>query len=134
MHFERQFVWTHNASVCVTTGNRQITLKNETILGKSQQLAAKQNNMMESSAKEQGRTRTETELKYFAHVLADKSNEFAYKLDTLALKKTANKPVFNNTKKAFEEHMSSQEFKEENDREHCESKSKKRFNSFENRF
>ena len=107
-------------------------LKNETILGKNQQLAAKENNMMESSAKEQGRPWTETEIKYLDHVRVDKTNEFAYKLDTLAVKKTANKPVFNDTKKAFEERMSSQEFKEENDREHCESKSKKRFNSFEN--
>ena len=102
--------------MCVKTGNRQITLKNETILGKSQQLSAKENNMMESTAKEQGRPWTETELKYFDHVLADKTNEFAYKLDTLALKKTTNKSVFNHTKKALEERMSSHEFTVENDR------------------
>ncbi|CAH3180150.1 unnamed protein product, partial [Porites lobata] len=74
--------------------------------------------MAESSAKERSRPWTETELKYFALVLADETNEFAYKLDTLALKKTANKPVFEDIKKAFEERISSEEFKEENDREH----------------
>lgn len=81
--------------------------------------------MAESSAKERSRPWTETELKYFALVLADETNEFAYKLDTLALKKTANKPVFEDIKKAFEERISSEEFKEENDREHRQSKSKK---------
>ena len=70
--------------------------------------SAQENNMAESSAKERSRTWTETELKYFALVLADETNEFAYKLDTLALKKTANKPVFENTKKAFEERISSE--------------------------
>ena len=62
--------------------------------------------MAESSAKERSRPWTETELKYFALVLADETNEFAYKLDTLALKKTANKPVFEDIKKAFEERIS----------------------------
>ncbi|CAH3124184.1 unnamed protein product, partial [Pocillopora meandrina] len=81
--------------------------------------------MAESSAKERSRPWTETELKYFALVLADETNEFAYKLDTLALKKTANKPVFEDIKKASEERISSEEFKEENDREHRQSKSKK---------
>lgn len=81
--------------------------------------------MADSRAKERSRPWTETELKYFALVLADETNEFAHKLDTLALKKTANKSVFEDIKKAFEELMSSEEFKEENDREHRESKSKK---------
>ena len=61
----------------------------------------------------------------------DEKNEFGYKLDTLALKETANKPVFEDIKKADEERMSSEEFKQENDRDHRESKSKKDF-SFEN--
>ena len=51
--------------------------------------------MAESSAKERSRPWTKTELKYFALVLADETNEFGYKLDTLALKKTAKKPVKN---------------------------------------
>ena len=95
------------------------------MLEKSQRLSAQENNMAESSAKERSRPWTKTELKYFALVLADETNEFAYKLDTLALKKTANKPVFEDIKKAFEERISSEEFKEENDREHRQSKSKK---------
>ena len=41
------------------------------------------------------------------------------------MKKTANKPVFEDIKEAFEECLSSQEFKEENEREHRGSKSKK---------
>ena len=111
-----------NVSLCVKTGNRRITLKNETVLEKSQRLSTQENNMAESSAKEQSRPWTETELKYFTLVLADETNKFAYKLDMLALKKTANKPVFEDIKKALEERMSSKEFKEENDREHRESK------------
>lgn len=118
-------MWTHNASLCVKTGNGRITLRNETVSEKSQRLSAQENNMAESSAKERSRPWTETELKYFALVLADETNEYAYKLDTLALKKTANKPVFEDIKKAFEERISSEEFKEENDREHRQSKSKK---------
>ena len=41
------------------------------------------------------------------------------------MKKTANKTVFEDIKKVFEESISSQEFKEENEREHRGSKSKK---------
>jgi hypothetical protein len=39
---------------------------------------------------------TETELRYFALVLVlvDEKTEFAYRLDTIALKKTANRTVF----------------------------------------
>ena len=48
-----------------------------------------------------------------------------YKLDTPALKKTAKKLVFEDIKKAFEERMSSEEFKDKNDREHRVSKSEK---------
>ena len=49
-----------------------------------------------SSSKTQQKSRqwTETELKYFALVLVDERNEFAYTLHTLALEKTANKNVF----------------------------------------
>ena len=81
--------------------------------------------MADASGKPRNRQWTETELKYFALVPADEKDEFGYKLDTLALKKTANKPVFENIKEAFKERLSSQEFKEENEREHCGSKSKK---------
>ena len=62
----------------------------------------------EASAKQRNRPLTETELKYFVFVPADEKNEFGYKLDTLALKKTANKPVFEDIKKAVEERMSSE--------------------------
>jgi len=58
-----------------------------------------------ASAKLRNRQWTETELKYFALVLADEKHEFGYKLDTLALKKMANKTIFEDIKKAFEERM-----------------------------
>jgi len=48
----------------------------------------------------------------------DKENNFGYKLDTLALKKTVNKSVFEDVKKVLEERMSTEEFQEENKREH----------------
>ena len=92
-------------------------------------VVCKENNMAgasdKASAKPRNRQWTQTELKYFALVLADEKHDFGYKLDTLALKKTANKTVFEDIKKVFEESMSSQEFKEENEREHRGSKSKK---------
>ena len=53
-----------------------------------------------ASAKPRNRQWTQTELKYLALVLADEKHEFGYKLDTLALKKTVNKTVFENIKKA----------------------------------
>ena len=88
----------------------------------------KKNNMADASdkasAKPRNRQWTQTELKYLALVLADEKHEFGYKLDTLALKKTVNKTVFENIKKAFKERMSSQELKEENEREHRGYKSK----------
>ena len=77
------------------------------------------------SAKPRNRPWTETVLKYFAVVLADEKHEFSYKLYTLALKKTANKTVFEDIKKAFEDRMSSEVFKQENKRENRGSKSKK---------
>ena len=79
----------------------------------------------DAGAKQRSRPWTETELKYFAFVLADEENDFGYKLDTLALKKTANKTVFEDIKKVLEERMSTEEFLEENEREHRGSKSKK---------
>ena len=85
-------------------------------------VVCKENNMAgasdKASAKPRNRQWTQTELKYFALVLADEKHDFGYKLDTLALKKTANKTVFEDIKKVFEESMSSQEFKEENERDH----------------
>ena len=69
----------------------------------------------DASAKLRNRPWTDTELKYFAFVLADEKDEFAYKLDTLALTKTANKTVFEDIKNAVEGRMSSEEFKEENE-------------------
>lgn len=68
---------------------------------------------------------TETELKYFALVLVDEKTEFAYKLDTLALKKTANKNVYEDISIELKEVMSGADFKEENQREIRSSKSKK---------
>ncbi len=57
------------------------------------------------------RSWTEIELKYFALILADEENRFAYKLDTLALKKTANKSIFEQIEKMFSDSLSSEEFK-----------------------
>jgi hypothetical protein len=95
-------------------------------------MAAKGNNVSAASStvstsKKQQKSRqwTETELKYFALVLVDEKNEFAYKLDTLALKKTANKIVFEDISTELEEIMSGEDFKEENLSEHRSSKSKK---------
>ena len=68
---------------------------------------------------------TKTELKYFALVLVDEKNEFAHRLDTLALKKTANKKVFEDISTELEEIMSGEDFIEENRRECRSSKSKK---------
>ena len=60
---------------------------------------------------------TETELKFVALVLADEETEFAVRLETLALKKSANNEVFQEISKKFNELMLSNEFKEENERE-----------------
>ena len=60
---------------------------------------------------------TETELKFLALVLADEETEFAVRLETLALKKSANNEVFEEISKKFNELMLSNEFKEENERE-----------------
>ena len=45
-------------------------------------------------APEKVRAWTETELKYLALVLADEKNQFAVRLETLALKNSANNDVF----------------------------------------
>lgn len=44
---------------------------------------------------------TETELKYLALVLADEKNQFAARLETLALKKSASNDVFEDISKAL---------------------------------
>ena len=69
--------------------------------------------------KKQGKFRawTGTELKYFAIALTDEKYEYTYKSDSLALKKSANKSVFEDVKKALVELMSTKEFNEENQRE-----------------
>ena len=48
------------------------------------------------------RTWTETELKYLALVLADVKNQFAVRLETLALKKSANNDLFEDISKVFQ--------------------------------
>ena len=53
---------------------------------------------------------TETELKFLALVLADENTEFAVRLETLALKKSANNEVFEEISKKFNELMLSNEF------------------------
>ena len=58
---------------------------NETVLQKCLRLNAKHNNMAaaaDAGTKQRSRSWTETELKYFAFVLADEENDFGYKLDT----------------------------------------------------
>ena len=107
---------TDNAEICArVTESQRLYFKENKMAGRSEG----------PSKQRKCRPWTETELKYFAIVLADEKNEFGYKLDTLALKKTANKGVFEEIKMALEELMSSEEFKEENEREHAGSKSKK---------
>ena len=75
--------------------------------------------MCAKQTKKQGKSRTwtETELKYFAIVLTDEKYEYGHKLDSLALKKSANKSVFEDVKKALMELMSTEEFKAENQQE-----------------
>ena len=61
-------------------------------------------------------------MKYFAVVLADKKNQFAVLLDTLALKKSANNKVFEDILKVFQSCLLSNEFIKENKREKCKGK------------
>ena len=81
---------------------------------------------MDVSRKKEKKARvwSETELKFLAIVLADEKTDFAVKLDTLALKKSANNEVFEQVKQAFEQSLSSEEFIEEFAREKGISKSK----------
>ena len=67
---------------------------------------------MDVSRKKEKKARvwSETELKFLAIVLADEKTDFAVKLDTLALKKSANNEVFEQVKQAFEQSLSSEEF------------------------
>jgi hypothetical protein len=76
--------------------------------------SSQSNKTTTKKAVKRSRSWTEIELKYFALILADKENGFAYKLDTLALKKTANKSIFEQIGKMFSDSMSSEEFKTEN--------------------
>lgn len=67
---------------------------------------------------------TETELKYFAIVLADEKKQYAVQLETLALKKSANLCVYEEIAKDLETYLKSDEFKEESKRERENSKRK----------
>lgn len=67
---------------------------------------------------------TETELKYFCIVLADEETNYAHQLDSLALKKSANKAIFEEVKAKLEEHFKSEDFKREMEQEQCKRKSK----------
>ena len=64
---------------------------------------------------------TNTEMKYLALALAEEKKQYAVRLETLALKKSSNNPVFEEISKDFEKLLLSDEFKEEN--EHEKSKS-----------
>lgn len=75
-------------------------------------------------ASKKSRNWTETELKYFCLVLADKELEYAHQLDSLALKKSANRKIFEDLKAKLEEHFQSEEFKVENEQEKRKLKSK----------
>ena len=66
----------------------------------------------------------ETELKYFAIVLADDKKQYAFRLETLALKKSANNEVFKDIAKDLETYLQSNEFIEENERGKAKSKRK----------
>ena len=65
---------------------------------------------------------TETELKYFCIALADK--DYALQLDSLALKKSANRRIYEEVKTKLEEHFQSEDFKIENEQEKRKLKSK----------
>lgn len=74
---------------------------------------------------------TETELKYFAVVLADEKKQYAVQPETLALKKSANLCVYEGIAKDLENHLKSDEFKAENQREREKSKRKLRDTALE---
>ena len=69
---------------------------------------------------------TNTEMKYLALVLAEEKNQYAVRLETLALKKSSNNQVFEEISKDFEKLLLSDEFKEENEREKSKSKGKQK--------
>jgi hypothetical protein len=71
-----------------------------------------------------GRNWTDTELKYFCIVLADENTNYAHQLDSLALKKSANKKIFEEVKEKLEEHFESEDFKREIEQERLRKKSK----------
>ena len=73
--------------------------------------------MAEKQRSQRGQAWTETELAYFAIVLADEKNDFAIRLDTLALKKTANNNLFTLFSEVFQECLLREEFKLENEEE-----------------
>ena len=56
---------------------------------------------------------TETELKYLALVLPDEKNQFAVRLETLALEKAAYNDVFEDISKVFQSCLLSIDFIEE---------------------
>ena len=67
---------------------------------------------------------SETELKYFAIVLTDDKKRYAVRLETIALKKSANNEVFDDIAQDFKTCLHSNEFIEENEREKAKSKKK----------
>ena len=56
-------------------------------------------------------------MKYLALVLAEEKKQYAVRLETLALEKSSNNQVFQETSKDFEKLLLSDEFKEQNERE-----------------
>ena len=74
-------------------------------------------------AGKKGRNWTETELKYFC-ILANEETDYAHQLDSLALKKSANKKIFEDVKEKLEEYFQSEDFKGEFELETSKSKSK----------
>ena len=70
--------------------------------------------MAGTPASKKERAWTETKLKYLALVLADEKNQFAVRLETLTLKKSANNDVFEDISKAvFQSCLLSIDFIEE---------------------
>ena len=65
-------------------------------------------------------------MKYLALVLAEEKNQYAVRLETLALKKSSNNQVFKEISKDFEKFLLSHEFKEENECEKSKSKGKQK--------
>ena len=89
-------------------------------------------NSRKTKAKKE-RVWSETELKYFAIVLADDKKRYAsaVRLETLALKKSANNEVFEDIAKDFKTCLQCKEFIEENKREKAKSKRKSKDTALE---